>query len=76
MKNFTKWLSLALALVMMVGVLAGCAQPPVASTNGQTNNPTNGENDPTTPSVKPTEPEDIETYTEAPYTPTWVPMAT
>ena len=67
MKNFTKWLSLALALIMMVGVLAGCAQPPVASTNGQTNNPTNGENDPTTPSVKPTEPEDIETYTEAPY---------
>ena len=67
MKNFTKWLSLALALIMMVGVLAGCAQPPVASTNGQTNNPTNGENDPTTPSVKPTEPVDIETYTEAPY---------
>ena len=67
MKKFTKWLSLALALIMMVGTLAGCAQPPVAgTTNGQINNPTNGNNEPTTPPTT-VKPEDIAEYTEAPY---------
>ena len=66
MKKFTKWLSLALAMVMMVGVLAGCVQPPVATTTkGQAEQPTNKPTTPA-PTVKPTEPEDIQKFSEAP----------
>ena len=70
MKNFTKWLSLALALVMMVGVLAGCVQPPVATTTGgnvdKPNNTTGKQDKPTTPPTT-IAPEDIAEYSEAPY---------
>jgi len=58
MRNFTKWMAIALAIVMCAGIFAGCVKPPVNSTPGGTN-PTGG--DPTqptqntTPTVKPDE---------------------
>lgn len=69
MKNFTKWLSLVLALVLVAGVVAGCAKPPVTTTVGQQvqnpTNPTNGK--PTEPTPAPTQPVDIEKLTQSPY---------
>lgn len=69
MKNFTKWLSLVLALVLVAGVVAGCAKPPVTTTGGQQvqnpTNPTNGK--PTEPTPAPTQPVDIEELTQSPY---------
>ena len=69
MKNFTKWLSLVLALVLVAGVVAGCAKPPVTTTTGQQvqnpTNPTNGK--PTEPTPAPTQPVDIEKLTQSPY---------
>lgn len=70
MKRFTKWLSLALALVMMVGVLAGCTQPPAGTTTG--GNATNPTNKPSTPvdstpvGSKPTEDPNKMTFTGSP----------
>ncbi len=49
MKKFTKWLSLLLAIVMVVGLFAGCNQPPVQNT------------DPSTPQTQPSESKPIET---------------
>ena len=57
MRNFTKWMALALAIVMCIGLFGGCAKPPVPSTNdtkptgGQPTEPTKN----TTPTVKPDE---------------------
>ena len=69
MKNFTKWLSLVLALVLVAGVVAGCAKPPVTTTAGQQvqnpTNPTNG--NPTEPTPAPTQPVEIDKLTQAPY---------
>ena len=49
MKKFTKWLSLLLAVVMCVGVLAACNKPPVGTT-------TNGGNVDVPTNPKPTDP--------------------
>ena len=69
MKKFTKWLSLLLAIVLAVGIMAGCKpeNPTTApSTNGD--NPTNGTTQPTQGTTQaPTEPEDINKFSEAPY---------
>lgn len=61
MRNFKKWLALALAIVMCVGVLAGCDPAVVDPTNTPTNAPTDG------PTAPPVDPGDIVKYTEAPY---------
>lgn len=64
MKKFTKWLSLLLAIVMCVGICAGCA--PAANTDGSSTT-TGGKNEPTGTTAAPIDPADIVEYTEAPY---------
>ena len=67
MKKFTKWLSLLLAIVMCVSILAGC-KPNV--TPNPTGDPTTG-NNPTNPAPtddpNATNPVDISKYSESPY---------
>ena len=64
MKNFTKWLSLILVIVMCASIVAGCTKPPVTTT-GEANVPgTTKTEEPTTP---PTQPVDIEKFTQSPY---------
>ena len=50
MKNFTKWMALALAIIMCVGIFAGCAKPPVNTVPQGTQG-----NQPTQPATKPSE---------------------
>ena len=71
MKNFTKWLSLLLAIIMCVSVLAGCKPDPTEPdpTNGPTAGPTGGNEDPTDPAPTdpaPTDPPEMK-FSEAPY---------
>ena len=72
MKKFTKWLSLLLAVVMCVSVLAAC-KPPVTTDPTQGPNPTQGpkptEGDkPTEPTpTEPTNPVEIVKFTQSPY---------
>ncbi len=64
MKNFAKWLALALAVILCAGIFAGCVKPPVETT--PSTNP-NTPAQPTTPTNPPTNPVDIKKFTEAPY---------
>ena len=66
MKKFNKWLSLLLVVVMCVGILAGCVKtPPVATTTGNAEQP-NGST-PVASTPAPTNPVDIQEYTQSPY---------
>ena len=64
MKNITKWLSLVLVVAMFASIVVGCAPAPAGSTGPNMQVPTGSTG--TKPTVKPTEPEDIEQFFEAP----------
>ncbi len=67
MKKFTKWLSLLLVIVMMLGVVACTPADPTQDNNPTQGNPTQGNpTEPTPTEPTPTEPVKI-VYTEAPY---------
>ena len=68
MRNFTKWLSLLLAVVMVFGIVACTPVQPTDPTNGPTDGPTNGPtggNDTPTEPTTPAEPEKM-TFTGSP----------
>ena len=62
MKKFTKWLSLLLAIILVVGVVAGCKPAETTAGTQGTQGTTKG-----TEPTQPTQPPETLTYTQSPY---------
>ena len=69
MRNFTKWLSLLLAVVMVFGIVACTPVQPTDPTNGPTDGPTNGPTGGNDTPTEPTTPPETTAPAEMDYTP-------